>query len=57
MKSTKATDEFPPCMQVIFDGLNAPTTTPRLKTLAVQFMSHVCKKWVYWNYIAISFVE
>ncbi|RDD46246.1 Proteasome-associated protein ECM29-like protein [Trichoplax sp. H2] len=44
IKSNKAGDEFPPCMQVIFDALNAPTTTQRLKTFALQFMGHVCKK-------------
>ncbi|XP_022097180.1 proteasome-associated protein ECM29 homolog [Acanthaster planci] len=42
LKSREAADQFPACIQIIFDCLYGSNTNAKLKTFAVQFVHHLC---------------
>ncbi|XP_033636669.1 proteasome adapter and scaffold protein ECM29-like [Asterias rubens] len=42
LKSREAAEQFPACIQVIFDCLYGNNTNAKLKTFAVQFVHHLC---------------
>ena len=42
LKSRQAASQFPSCIQVVFDCLYGTNTNIKLKTLAVQFVHHLC---------------
>ena len=39
-------NQFSVCIQLVFDGLFGSVTSPKLRTLTLEFVHHICRKCV-----------
>jgi proteasome component ECM29 len=44
LKSTLAANSFPASVQLVFESLFGTHTTPKLRSLALQFVHHICRR-------------
>jgi proteasome component ECM29 len=44
LKSSLAANSFPQCIQLVFDGLFGTVTSPKLRSLTLEFAHHICRK-------------
>jgi proteasome component ECM29 len=44
LRSSVAANSFPQCIQLVFDGLFGSVTSPKLRSLTLQFTHHVCRR-------------
>ena len=42
MKSKEAANQFPACIQIVFDCLYGANSNAKMKTMAIQFVHHLC---------------